>query len=196
MWLGGWVKRGRALGHKKQPQFRFFDNFRFRFLSDGGGSASASLPTFSKISFSVIFVTFLLSFCYLCVYCVFRVRSCVKIYANCGVFVVFSSWVSLRPTLLPVCVRDRVDCIFSLFIFLSLWLSHSHPGRSVVFLSSTGSSPRLSPSPPPTLSAICPSHISVGCSRSASNTLLVKLPKWRITAHLHFFIPLFFLPLE
>ena len=39
-------------------------------------------------------------------------------------------------------------------------------------------------------------HISAGCYRSASNRLLVKLPKSRITAHLHSFIPLFFLPLE
>uniref|UniRef100_A0A8C4QN49 Integrin beta n=1 Tax=Eptatretus burgeri TaxID=7764 RepID=A0A8C4QN49_EPTBU len=44
---------------------------------------------------------------------------------------------------------------------------------------------------PPALSAICPNHISAGCSRSANNPLLVKLPKSRITAHLHSFIPLF-----
>ena len=43
----------------------------------------------------------------------------------------------------------------------------------------------------PALSAICPHHISTGCSRSANNPLLVKLPKSQITAHLHSFIPLF-----
>ena len=95
--------------------------FRFQFLSDSGGSAAGSLLTFSKISFLVIFVVFLLSFCYLCVYCVFLVRSCVKTRAHCGVFVVFSFWVYLRPTLLPVCVRDRIYCIFSLLpsVFIS-----------------------------------------------------------------------------
>ena len=46
------------------------------------------------------------------------------------------------------------------------------------------------------LSVICPAHISAGCSRSASNPLLVKLPKSRMTAHLHSFIPLFSPPLE
>ena len=64
---------------------------------------------------------FFLSFCYVCVYCVFLVRSFVKTCANCGVFVVFSYRVSLRPTFLPVCVCDRVYCIFSslpsVFIF-------------------------------------------------------------------------------
>ena len=114
MWLGGWVKRGRPLGHRKQPQLWFFDNFRFRFLSDGGGSASASLPTFSKISFWVIFVTFLRLFCYIYVYCVFLVWSCVKTCANCWVVIVFSYRVSLRPTLLPICVHDLVCCIFYL----------------------------------------------------------------------------------
>ena len=53
----------------------------------------------------------------------------------------------------------------------------------------------LLPSPlqpcPPALSAICPHHISTGCSMSANKPLLVKLPKSRITAHLHSFIPLF-----
>ena len=44
---------------------------------------------------------------------------------------------------------------------------------------------------PPALSAICPHHISAGRSKSANNPLLVKLPKSRITAHLHSFIPLF-----
>ena len=44
---------------------------------------------------------------------------------------------------------------------------------------------------PPALSVICPHHISTGRSRSANNPLLVKLPKSRITAHLHSFIPLF-----
>jgi len=48
---------------------------------------------------------------------------------------------------------------------------------------------------PPALSAICPHHISPGCSRSTSNPLLVKLPKSRITAHFHFHSS-FFLPLE
>ena len=43
----------------------------------------------------------------------------------------------------------------------------------------------------PVLFVICPHHISTGRSRSANNPLLVKLPKSRITAHLHFFIPLF-----
>ena len=43
----------------------------------------------------------------------------------------------------------------------------------------------------PALSAICPHHIYAGTSRSANNPLLVKLPKSRITAHLHSFIPLF-----
>ena len=38
---------------------------------------------------------------------------------------------------------------------------------------------------------ICPHHISAGRSRSANNPLLVKLPKSRMTAHLHSFIPLF-----
>ena len=45
---------------------------------------------------------------------------------------------------------------------------------------------------PSALPVIYPSHISVGCSRSASHPLLVKLPKSRITAHLHSFILLFF----
>ena len=49
----------------------------------------------------------------------------------------------------------------------------------------------LSSLAPTTLSAICPHHISAGHSRSANNPLLVKLPKSRITAHLHSFIPLF-----
>ena len=49
----------------------------------------------------------------------------------------------------------------------------------------------LSSLAPPALSAICPHHISTGRSRSANNPLLVKLPKSRITAHLHSFIPLF-----
>ena len=49
---------------------------------------------------------------------------------------------------------------------------------------------------PPALSAICPHHISAGHSRSANIPLLVKLPKSRITAHLHSFIPLFSPPLE
>ena len=88
-------------------------HFRFRFLSDGGGSSSGSLPTFSKISFPVVFVVFLLSFCYLCVYRVFVVRCCVKTCAKCWVFIVFSYRVSLRPTLVPICVYDRVYCIFS-----------------------------------------------------------------------------------
>ena len=78
--------------------------------------------------------------------------------------------------------------------YLPWWgcLSASHSltaGRSVVFLSSTFSS-LVSP-PPPAVSAICPHHISAGRSRSANNPLLVKLPKSRITAHLHSFIPLF-----
>ena len=46
---------------------------------------------------------------------------------------------------------------------------------------------------PLALSAICPAHISAGRSRSASNPLLVKLPKSRITAHFH---SSFFLSLE
>ena len=54
----------------------------------------------------------------------------------------------------------------------------------------------LSSLAPPALSPICPHHISAGRSRSANNPLLVKLPKSRITAHLHSFIPLFFPPLE
>ena len=71
---------------------------------------------------------------------------------------------------------------------LSLWASHSlTTGRSVIFLSSTVSSPVS----PPALSAICPHHISSGRLRSANNSLLVKLPKSRIVAHLHSFIPLF-----
>ena len=41
----------------------------------------------------------------------------------------------------------------------------------------------MSPTPSP--------HISTGRSRSTSNPFLVKLPKSRITAHLHSFIPLF-----
>ena len=45
--------------------------------------------------------------------------------------------------------------------------------------------------PPCSLSPICPHHISTGRSRSANNPLQVKLPKSRITAHLHSFIPLF-----
>ena len=58
-------------------------------------------------------------------------------------------------------------------------------------------SPICSPSPlPPTLSEICPPHISAGHSTSASNPLLVKLPKSRITAHLHSFITFFLLHLE
>ena len=72
---------------------------------------------------------------------------------------------------------------------LSLWASHSlTAGWSVVFLSSTVSSPA---SPPSALSAICLHQISTGHSRSANNPLLVKPPKSRITAHLHSFIPLF-----
>jgi len=43
---------------------------------------------------------------------------------------------------------------------------------------------------PLALSAICPPNISSGCSRSARIHLLIKLPKSRITAHLHSFIPL------
>ena len=43
----------------------------------------------------------------------------------------------------------------------------------------------------PALSVTCPHHISAGRSRSANNPLLVKLPKSRITAYLHSFIPLF-----
>ena len=71
---------------------------------------------------------------------------------------------------------------------LSLWASHSlTAGRSVVFLSL----PSALQSRPPAVSAICPHHISAGCSRSANNPLLVKLPKLQITAHLHSFIPLF-----
>ena len=71
---------------------------------------------------------------------------------------------------------------------LSLWASHSiTAGWSVVFLSSTVSSPAS----PPLLSAICPHRISTGCSRSANKPLLLKLPKSRITAHLHSFISLF-----
>ena len=69
----------------------------------------------------------------------------------------------------------------------SLGLSLSHR-RSVVFLSSNVSSPVSHP-------LLClryvPPHFSAGCSRSASNPLLVKLTKSRITAHLHSFIPLF-----
>ena len=43
--------------------------------------------------------------------------------------------------------------------------------------------------PPPALSVLCPPYISAGHSRSAKKPLLVKLPKSRITAHLHAFIP-------
>ena len=43
---------------------------------------------------------------------------------------------------------------------------------------------------------LCPHNISAGHSRSASNPLLVKLPKSQITAQLHSFISLFFPPLE
>ena len=41
------------------------------------------------------------------------------------------------------------------------------------------------------LPAMYPYHISAGRSRSANKPLLVKLPKSRITAHLHSFIPPF-----
>ena len=71
---------------------------------------------------------------------------------------------------------------------LSLWASTQSPqvGRwSFCLLPSP-----LQPCPP-ALSAICPHHISSGHSRSANNPLLVKVPKSRITAHLHSFIPLF-----
>ena len=54
----------------------------------------------------------------------------------------------------------------------------------------------LSSLAPSAVSVICPHHISAGRSRSANNPLLVKLPKSRITAHLHSFIPLFPPPLE
>ena len=41
------------------------------------------------------------------------------------------------------------------------------------------------------LSWFCPSQISAWYTWSASNPLLVKLPKPRCTAHLHSFVPLF-----
>ena len=70
----------------------------------------------------------------------------------------------------------------------SLWASHSHRrlvgGLSVFYRF-------LSGLVPPALSAICPHHISAGCSSSANNPFLVKLPKSRIPAHLHTFILLF-----
>ena len=43
----------------------------------------------------------------------------------------------------------------------------------------------------PPVSMLCPHNIFGGHSRFASNPLLVKLPKSRITAHLHSFILLF-----
>ena len=49
----------------------------------------------------------------------------------------------------------------------------------------------LQPRSPPAVSVTCPHHISAGRSMSANNPLLLKLPKSRITAHLHSFIPLF-----
>ena len=69
---------------------------------------------------------------------------------------------------------------------LGLSLSHHRQvgGLSVFYCLLSGLSP-------PALSAICPHHISSGRLRSASNSLLVKLPKSRIVAHLHSFIPLF-----
>ena len=69
---------------------------------------------------------------------------------------------------------------------LGLSLSHRRQvgGLSVFFCVLNGLAPSA-------LSAICPHQISAGCSRSANNPLLVKLPKSRITAHLHSFIPLF-----
>ena len=38
---------------------------------------------------------------------------------------------------------------------------------------------------------LCLAQVSAGCTRSASDPLLVKLPKSRLTAHLHSFVPLF-----
>ena len=69
---------------------------------------------------------------------------------------------------------------------LSLWASHRRQvgGLSVFYRLLSGLAP-------PALSAICPHHKTSGRSRSASNSLLVKLPKSRIAAHLHSFIPLF-----
>ena len=69
---------------------------------------------------------------------------------------------------------------------LGLSLSHCRQvgGLSVFYRLLSGLTPL-------TVSAICPHQISTRCSRSANNPLLVKLPKSRITAHLHSFIPLF-----
>ena len=70
----------------------------------------------------------------------------------------------------------------------SLGLSLSHhrqvSGLSVFFCLLSGLASTA-------LSAICPHHISAERSRSTNNPLLVKLPKSRITAHIHSFIPLF-----
>uniref|UniRef100_UPI00358EF48E uncharacterized protein n=1 Tax=Myxine glutinosa TaxID=7769 RepID=UPI00358EF48E len=41
------------------------------------------------------------------------------------------------------------------------------------------------------LSGLCPPNIPTGRTRSACNPLMVKLPKSRLSAHLHSFIPLF-----
>ena len=82
--------------------------------------------------------------------------------------------------------------------FLSAYISHGEAeslvlslsptaGRLAVFLSSTISSPVS----PPLLVCDMSPHIYTGRSRSANNPLQVKLPKSRITAHLHSFIPLF-----
>ena len=44
---------------------------------------------------------------------------------------------------------------------------------------------------PSALSWLYRSQVYTGCTRSASNLLLAKLPKSRPTAHLHSFVPLF-----
>ena len=67
--------------------------------------------------------------------------------------------------------------------------SHSlTAGRSVVFLSSTVSSPA---SPPPLCLRYVPPIFPQGARGPPATPLLIKLPKSRITAHLHSFIPLF-----
>ena len=74
----------------------------------------------------------------------------------------------------------------------SLGRSSFNADRSMVFVFH----PLFSDSLAPALSVLCPLNITAERSWSTSNPLLVKLPKSRITVHLHSFIPLFSPPLE